>query len=103
MLDVQTSAPYCCCMTFAPGQVRDSIVGYLEGTGSASLDQIYNFVSRELGDVPASSVRSYLNLNCPDKFTRLETGRYALASSAVPRANGHAHASGQQIGRSTLY
>src|ERR1035441_4138727 len=22
-LDVQTSAPYCCCMTFAPGQVRD--------------------------------------------------------------------------------
>jgi site-specific DNA-methyltransferase (adenine-specific) len=90
-------------MSFAPGQVRDSIVGYLEGTESASLDQIYSFVARELGEVPASSVRSYLNLNCPDKFTRLETGRYALASAVLPRANGLAHTSVKRIGQSTLY
>jgi site-specific DNA-methyltransferase (adenine-specific) len=90
-------------MTFAPGQVRDSIVGYLEGTGSASLDQIYSFVSRELGEVPASSVRSYLNLNCPERFTRLETGRYALASSPLPRTSAHARTPVHQIGLSKLF
>ena len=90
-------------MTFAPGQVRDSIVGYLEGTGSASLDQIYSFVSRELGEVPASSVRSYLNLNCPGRFTRLETGRYALASSPLPRTSAPARTPVHQIGLSKLF
>ena len=90
-------------MSFAPGQVRDSIVGYLEGTGSASLDQIYGFVTRELGEVPASSVRSYLNLNCPEKFTRLETGRYALASPLTQRTNGHSHVPVRQIGQTKLY
>jgi len=90
-------------MGFAPGQVRDSIVGYLEGTGSASLDQIYSFVSRELGEVPASSVRSYLNLNCPGKFMRMATGRYALASSAEPPTGVHARWPKRQIGEATLY
>ena len=70
-------------MSLAPGVVRDSIIGYLQGTGSASLEQIYGFVSRELGEVPASSVRSYLVLNCPEKFTRLEAGRYAMASEVL--------------------
>lgn len=101
-LDVQTSAVYRCRMSLAPGQVRDSIVGYLQGTGSASLDQIYSYVSRELGEVPASSVRSYLNLNCPEKFTRLETGRYALVSSAIP-ATAHPRLPNRKIGLSTLY
>lgn len=90
-------------MTFAPGQVRDSIVGFLEGTGSASLDQIYNFVSRELGEVPASSVRSYLNLNCPEKFTRLATGRYALACEVETRIPRRAQGTGKRIGLSTLF
>jgi DNA modification methylase len=90
-------------MSFAPGQVRDSIVGYLEGTGSASLDQIYNFVSRELGEVPASSIRSYLNLNCPGKFMRMETGRYALVSLAAPVPVSRTHFPKRQIGQSTLY
>jgi DNA modification methylase len=90
-------------MTFAPGQVRDSIIDYLEGTGNASLEQIYSFVSRELGEVPASSVRSYLNLNCPEKFTRLETGRYALASESFEAPEHKPATKGKQIGLSTLH
>ena len=90
-------------MTFAPGQVRDSIIGYLQGIGSASLEQIYSFVSRELGEVPASSVRSYLNLNCPEKFTRLATGRYALTDELVRDLRGDSRFRGKQIGSSTLF
>jgi site-specific DNA-methyltransferase (adenine-specific) len=90
-------------MTFAPGQVRDSIIGFLEGTGSASLEQIYGFVSRELGEVPASSVRSYLNLNCPGRFNRLATGRYALASDAAPAVVRRPQGAGKPIGLSTLF
>lgn len=90
-------------MTFAPGQVRDSIIGYLEGTGSASLEQIYNFVTHELGEVPASSVRSYLNLNCPDKFTRLETGRYSLTCEPIRNLERKAACKPKQIGLCSLH
>lgn len=89
-------------MSLAPGLVRDSIVGYLQGTGSASLEQIYNYVSRELGSVPASSVRSYLNLNCPGKFVRMSTGRYALTSEVVPPLS-RSRVSIRQIGLSKLH
>jgi DNA modification methylase len=90
-------------MTLAPGQVRDSIVDFLNLTGCASLDEIYNFVSRELGEVPASSVRSYLNLNCPGKFERTAKGRYALVSTNTLRVGSVASPRGRQIGQSTLY
>ena len=90
-------------MSLAPGQVRDSIIGYLEATGSASLDQIYQVVSSELGEVPASSVRSYLNLNCPHKFTRLSTGRYALATETLTVERPSAKEPSHRIGLSTLY
>ena len=71
-------------MSNAPGQVRDSIVAYLDVVGSASLEAIHTFVSNDLGEVPASSVRSYLNLNTPGRFLRTAIGRYALASVASP-------------------
>lgn len=90
-------------MSLAPGLVRDSIIGYLQGTGSASLDQIYSFVSRELGEVPASSVRSYLNLNCPGKFVRMSTGRYALAPEVLPSLSARSRVTMRKIGLSTLY
>lgn len=90
-------------MSLAPGQVRDSILGYLEGTESASLEQIYSFVSNELGEVPASSVRSYLNLNCPEKFTRLAAGRYALAAPTLTPSAAHVRPQRRQIGLATLY
>jgi DNA modification methylase len=91
-------------MSFAPGQVRDSIVNYLSAAGCASVDEIYGFVSAELGEVPASSVRSYLNLNCPGKFERTGKGRYALSPSSVCLSSECDHdTEGKQIGQSVLH
>jgi len=90
-------------MVLAPGQVRDSIITYLSATGPASLEQIYSYVSAEIGDVPKSSVRSYLNLNCPGKFTRLGTGRYAIASGSFGTDEVQPCGFGKQIGLSTLF
>jgi len=45
------------------GEIRDSILGYLSALGTdASVADIDVFVRRQLGDVSASSIRSYLNL-----------------------------------------
>ena len=62
----------------APGSVRDSIVDYLAATESASLAEIRQAVAARLGDVPASSVRSYLNINTPGLFERTRRGHYRL-------------------------
>ena len=62
----------------APGSVRDSIVNYLTAAECASISEIQQAVAARLGDVPASSVRSYLNLNTPDLFERTSRGRYRL-------------------------
>jgi len=64
-----------------PGQVRDAIIDYLKRTrGDASVETIRSAVSRSIGDVPASSVRSYLRLNTPGLFKRTGRGRYTIAS-----------------------
>jgi site-specific DNA-methyltransferase (adenine-specific) len=66
-------------MSFAPGTVRDAIIGYLEAIGQdASIAEIYDAVVRRIGDVPPSSVRSYLNLNSQEIFERTDVGRYRL-------------------------
>ncbi len=63
-----------------PGEVRDAIVHVLEGrTSGASLQQISSEVAGLLGAVPASSVRSYLQINTPELFARMERGQYVLA------------------------
>jgi len=62
----------------APGLVRDSIVTYLSAAESASISEICEAVAARLGDVPTSSVRSYLNINTPELFERTERGRYKL-------------------------
>src|ERR1700722_1320098 len=62
----------------APGIVRDSIVAYLSAAESASLSEIREAVTAQIGDVPSSSVRSYLNLNTPEVFERTLRGRYRL-------------------------
>lgn len=62
-----------------PGQVRDAIVDVLQSTDSASVGQIALGVEQRIGPVPASSVRSYLQLNTPELFVRQERGQYALA------------------------
>jgi DNA modification methylase len=62
----------------APGIVRDSIVSYLTAAESASLSEIRQAVVARIGDVPASSVRSYLNINTPVIFERTTRGHYKL-------------------------
>ena len=63
-----------------PGLVRDAIVGFLRGReGSASVAEICEGVRSALRHpVPASSVRSYLNLNASTAFRRVRYGRYEL-------------------------
>ncbi|WP_208025236.1 DNA-methyltransferase [Achromobacter insolitus] len=66
-------------MSFAPGVIRDSIVQYLSvAGGDASTDEITDAVRRAIGDVPPSSVRSYLSINTPNVFERTGRGRYQL-------------------------
>ena len=70
-------------MAAAPGTIRDSIIGYLEALGGcASIQQITEAVSTQLGPVPPSSVRSYLNLNVGRVFERTARGRYRLAGDS---------------------
>ena len=66
----------------APGVIRDSIVNYLSAAESATIAEIQQAVAARLGDVPASSVRSYLNLNTPDLFERTSRGQYRLRAVA---------------------
>jgi len=67
--------------TTPPGRIRDSILGYLGAKGcDASLDEIHEAVRADLGLVAPSSVRSYLNLNTPEKFVRTAKGRYSIGS-----------------------
>lgn len=63
----------------APGSIRDAIMGYLASSrGDASVAEIRDAVSRTLGPVPPSSVRSYLNNNTPITFERTGRARYRL-------------------------
>ena len=62
----------------SPGTVRDAIVACLCTTqGDASVSDIRQHVENSIGEVPASSVRSYLRLR-PDIFERTRHGRYQL-------------------------
>ena len=63
----------------APGTVRDSILAVLEARpAGASVEQIIDGTRNIIGDVPASSVRSYLRLNTPRLFVRDVRGVYRL-------------------------
>jgi DNA modification methylase len=66
----------------SPGNVRDSIIGYLSAAESASVAEITEALEPRLGPVAPSSIRSYLNLNTPRLFEREERGRYRLRSYA---------------------
>lgn len=71
-----------------PGQVRDAIVSYLQARpAGASVQEIRSAVQRELGGVPDSSIRSYLRLNTPALFARMNRAQYTLAEfqEASPR------------------
>ncbi|HET6566757.1 MAG TPA: site-specific DNA-methyltransferase [Rhodothermales bacterium] len=66
----------------SPGEIRDAILASLELLGGeASITEIQEGVSELIGHpVPASSVRSYLQLNTPTVFTRTGRGRYTLGA-----------------------
>ncbi len=74
-----------------PGEIRDAIVQVLEGRQhGANVQTITSEVIELIGDVPPSSVRSYLRLNTPALFARMDRAQYALsgmepaARAAVP-------------------
>ena len=68
----------------SPGTVRDAIVACLDlAQGDASVSEIRRSVEARMGDVPASSVRSYLRLR-PDIFERTRHGRYRLKTEREP-------------------
>jgi len=78
-----------------PGAVRDAIIEALSYRAQgATVADITQEVSARIGDTPASSIRSYLRLNTPKLFTKVDRGHYrvreeaqatmAFASAAVP-------------------
>ena len=90
-----------------PGEVRDAIVQALEGrSNGAAVQQISAEVAELIGEVPASSIRSYLQLNTPTLFARMDRGQYVLAgfdagtvrSSAAPKRKEGAY----EIGKSRM-
>ena len=65
------------------GAVRDAIVETLACRPSgATVGEIAEEVSVRIGETPASSVRSYLRLNTPRLFKKLERGRYCVREDA---------------------
>ncbi len=62
-----------------PGEVRDAIVTFLGAKPSgATVSEISSDVGARLGDVAPSSVRSYLRLNTPNVFARMDRAQYVL-------------------------
>ncbi len=91
-------------MTLAPGTIRDSIIDYLSTlTGDASSTEIMTAVKDRVGEVPPSSVRSYLNLNTPDVFERTTRGRYRLKNSLSDDDDASHSAEGTLVGSASLF
>lgn len=91
-------------MAHAPGAIRDGIVTYLSALDrDASIAEIKEAVVLKLGEVPPSSVRSYLNLNAATLFERTSKGRYRLRNSQ----GGNVHRVGLdpavEVGKAKLY
>ena len=70
-----------------PGEVRDAIVQVLEGRkAGTTVQDITREVIHLIGDVAPSSVRSYLRLNTPELFARMDRAQYVLAGLDEPPA-----------------
>jgi DNA modification methylase len=76
-------------MVRAPGTVRDAILSYLSEVtnNEASIGEIRAALTSKLGPIPASSIRSYLNLNVPATFERISRGRYRLKKKLTTDLN----------------
>lgn len=68
-----------------PGEVRDAIVRVLQSSPhGASVNDIVAGVSAIIGEVAPSSVRSYLRLNTPSLFARMDRAQYTLTGLEEP-------------------
>jgi site-specific DNA-methyltransferase (adenine-specific) len=77
-------------MKQAPGAVRDSIIRALSvRPEGAPVGDIARAVNDSLGPTPASSIRSYLNLNTPKYFVRSERGMYQLRTDLFDASTLH--------------
>jgi DNA modification methylase len=66
-----------------PGAVRDAIMEMLAyRTRGATVAEIAEGVRARIGATPASSIRSYLRLNTPKLFTKIDRGYYAVREEA---------------------
>lgn len=91
-----------------PGEVRDAIVQVLESRRrAASIQEISEGVDELIGSVPASSVRSYLQLNTPAIFVKTDRAQYSLTgidtAQATSSSTPHLHQAHFRVGRTTLY
>jgi DNA modification methylase len=89
-----------------PGEVRDAIVKVLEGRRrGASVKEITTEVTQLIGAVPPSSVRSYLQLNTPALFARMDRAQYALHGfeNAAPSTQPTLSEQAFRFGRSELH
>ena len=72
-----------------PGEVRDAIVDVLSGFPlGASITEIETGVSERIGVVPSSSIRSYLRLNTPELFARMDRAQYSLNLAGEQKITG---------------
>jgi site-specific DNA-methyltransferase (adenine-specific) len=88
-----------------PGEVRDAIVRVLEARPhGASVSEITQQVTSMIGAVPASSVRSYLQLNTPALFARMDRAQYVLKGFSYEPAPTTAKAAPRtfRFGKATL-
>lgn len=73
-----------------PGEVRDAIISVLSANPTgASISEIEAGVAERVGAVPASSIRSYLRLNTPALFVRMDRAQYALNFEADKSVRDH--------------
>ena len=64
-----------------PGQVRDAIIEALRAAKKPlDMSEIHKKVTARLGEVPSSSVRSYMQVGNGRYFERVSRGRYRLKS-----------------------
>ncbi len=62
-----------------PGAVRDAIIdSFAYRTEGATIAEITREVSHRIGSTPASSIRSYLRLNTPKMFVKIDRGHYRV-------------------------
>lgn len=62
-----------------PGEVRDAVLHVLEGRADGvTVAEVRDQVSALIGPVAPSSIRSYLQINTPELFVRMDRGQYVL-------------------------